>query len=297
MLSIAIAVVAGAGLSFGLWSVMAPVFSHPTLARTNVHGRPVPTAGGVVLVLVVPVWLAILTLDTAFGADVLPSGSHHGMLAALTAVLGFGVLGLIDDLLGDGSSRGFRGHLGAMRRGELTTGAIKLVGGGVVALIVVSQSRSYEGRPGWLLIDAALVALAANLANLLDRAPGRVTKVATISALVLVLVAPTEALVDDVSDPNFWRHPPVATMLVIGAALGVMVPELRERMMLGDAGANVVGAALGLGVVSAVGTTARLVVLGALVVLNLASERISFSRVITATPGLRQFDQWGRARE
>jgi hypothetical protein len=38
----------------------------------------------------------------------------------------------------------------------------------------------------------------------------------------------------------------------------------------------------------------RDVVLVVLVLLNLASERVSFSRVIDATPGLRHFDRFGR---
>ena len=42
---------------------------------------------------------------------------------------------------------------------------------------------------GRLLADGALVALAANLGNLLDRAPGRTTKVALVAFVVLVLGA------------------------------------------------------------------------------------------------------------
>lgn len=64
--------------------------------------------------------------------------------------------------------------------------------------------------------------------------------------------------------------------------------------MLGDAGANVVGAALGLGVVLACSPGARNAVLLVVAALNLVSERVSFSRVIAATPPLRAADRWGR---
>ena len=67
---------------------------------------------------------------------------------------------------------------------------------------------------------------------------------------------------------------------MLGAGAGLLVPDLRERCMLGDAGANVLGAAVGLGVVLACSPGVRLVVLAVVVALNLASEVVSFSRVI-----------------
>ena len=67
--------------------------------------------------------------------------------------------------------------------------------------------------------------------------------------------------------------------------------------MLGDAGANVLGAALGLGVVLACSPTTRTIVLVVVALLNLASERISFSRGIIAAAGrpCEAADRWGRA--
>jgi hypothetical protein len=87
----------------------------------------------------------------------------------------------------------------------------------------------------------------------------------------------------------------LAIASVIGAAAGLLGADLRERLMLGDTGANVLGAVIGLGVVLETSRAVRTVVLIGLVVLNLASERVSFSRVIAATPGLRQLDDLGRA--
>ena len=64
--------------------------------------------------------------------------------------------------------------------------------------------------------------------------------------------------------------------------------------MLGDAGANVLGAVLGLGVVITCSPGVRTVVLVLVAALNLASEWVSFSRVIAAVPPLRAADRWGR---
>jgi UDP-N-acetylmuramyl pentapeptide phosphotransferase/UDP-N-acetylglucosamine-1-phosphate transferase len=64
--------------------------------------------------------------------------------------------------------------------------------------------------------------------------------------------------------------------------------------MLGDTGANVLGAVLGFGLVVTApfaGRVAAVVVLG---LLNVASEVISFSSVIDRVPPLRWVDRAGR---
>jgi UDP-N-acetylmuramyl pentapeptide phosphotransferase/UDP-N-acetylglucosamine-1-phosphate transferase len=82
--------------------------------------------------------------------------------------------------------------------------------------------------------------------------------------------------------------------VVVGATAGLLVPDLRERLMLGDAGANVLGATLGLGVVLTTGTTVQLAVVAVLLALNLVSERVSFSRVIDQVGPLHALDRLGR---
>jgi hypothetical protein len=64
--------------------------------------------------------------------------------------------------------------------------------------------------------------------------------------------------------------------------------------MIGDTGANVLGAVLGLACVLEVGRGARNVILVALIAANLAAEFISFSRVIDRVPVLRALDLLGR---
>ena len=133
---------------------------------------------------------------------------------------------------------------------------------------------------GRLLADAALVALAANLGNLFDRAPARTTKVALVAFALLVLLSGAEPQLAGVA-------------AVVGAGAGLVVPDLRERLMLGDAGANVLGGGAGPGrraVVLLRVPPRRLVVVAAL---NLVSERVSFSKVIGQTPPLRAFDMLG----
>ncbi|HET7761771.1 MAG TPA: hypothetical protein VFL46_05370, partial [Phycicoccus sp.] len=128
------------------------------------------------------------------------------------------------------------------------------------------------------LVAGGVVAGAANLANLLDLRAGRALKATVLAALPVLASAeggPTAAA-------------------AVGAALGVIGPDLAGRSMLGDTGANAAGALLGTALVSRAGRRGRLAALAVLAALTLASERVSFTAVIESTPGLRELDAWGR---
>ena len=70
--------------------------------------------------------------------------------------------------------------------------------------------------------------------------------------------------------------------------------QIAGRTMLGDTGANSAGALLGTAIVAQSSPAARAGVLAALIALTLASEKVSFIRVIESTPVLRTLDAWGR---
>ena len=131
----------------------------------------------------------------------------------------------------------------------------------------------------------ALVALSANLANLLDRAPGRTAKVAV--GWWTVLLIGTLLLGEVAMEAMVWTTIPVA------AVVGVLRYELREQLMLGDTGVNPLGASLGLGTVVLVPAVTEWVVLAVVAALNIASERISFSAVIDSVAPLRRLDRMG----
>ena len=272
---IAALVLGVAGGAIG-WSLMRETFAAPLFLRTNVRGAEVPVGVGVLLPVVLVAAAAVLVLGDRLEWFSLDDGALRTAVAAAT---GFGLLGLLDDLGGDASSKGFAGHLRALGRARLTTGAVKLFGGGAVAVLVASAGS--DERPGRLLLDAALIALAANLANLLDRAPGRVAKVALAAAVPVALAAGVD---ERLAGP----------VVVVGATLALLWPDLREQLMLGDTGANVLGATLGLAVVLTTAASTRTIVLVVVLALNLLSERVSFSRVIDRTPPLRAVDRLGR---
>lgn len=272
--------VLGAAAAFAIWVGMQPVFGRPVFSRQNYRGVTLPTAVGLVIPLAVVATSAALTLLTTLGwRPDRPGLAALGL--TVTATLGFGLLGVLDDVAVDQGASGYRGHVAALARGRLTAGSLKMVAGPAVAILVVAPVSNDSAVR--LLADGALVALSANLANLFDRAPGRVAKVSLLMAAVLVGVT--------AAAPTL-----LGLAVVSGAALALLVPDLRERMMLGDAGANPLGATLGLATVLTVSPVARTWVLVAVLALNLVSERVSFSRVIDRVAPLRALDRMGRER-
>jgi UDP-N-acetylmuramyl pentapeptide phosphotransferase/UDP-N-acetylglucosamine-1-phosphate transferase len=265
------------------WVLLAPSFGAEVFTRHNYRGRRLPTAAGLVVSLAILAAAAATELAVAAGAE--PDDALLiGLRLVLVAALGFALLGLLDDLTVGEESGGFTSHLRWLLRGRLTTGTVKLFGGAAVALVVVAlASPTGDGAPGWgrLLTDGALVALAANLGNLLDRRPGRAIKATLVAFGGLIVAVGAEPELAGVA-------------FAVGGAAGLLVPDLRERLMLGDTGSNVLGAVLGLGVVITASPGVRIGVLVAVAVLNLLSERVSFSRVIDRVLPLRAFDRFGR---
>ena len=263
--------------------VVPDLLRAPALVRANFRGATVVTGGGLLVVLAV-----LLVEGGRVGFAALGAGKDPGLDGTrplvLFACVGFCLLGLldeVDDLLASGDDHGFRGHARAIAQGRVTTGMVKLVAGAALALVIAAVPGPESG--GRLLVDAALIALAANLANLFDRAPGRALKIGLVAWIPLAVIAAGDAF-------------GIAIAPVIGASHVILPDDLGERIMLGDAGANVLGAVLGLGVVLETSVTMRVVVAIVLLVLNAASEWVSFGRVIEQVPFLRTLDQLGRRK-
>ena len=270
----------GGLVGWALWRALGPLFDDALFTRENHRGASVPTAVGLVLALAaVLVTGAAVVADSAGVVDIGPLSAHSAVLAVAA---GLALLGLVDDLAGTGTDgRGFRGHLVALAGGRLTTGGVKLLGGGALALAVCAPVSG--GGAARLVVDASLVALAANLGNLFDRAPGRSVKVGAFAFVALALATGLPAALAGVA-------------VVVGAALALLPGDLHERLMLGDTGANALGGVLGLGVVVATAPVVRLGVLVVVVALNVAGELVSFSRIIDDLAPLRALDRAGRRR-
>ena len=245
------------------------------LMRTNVSGRQVPAVLGGPVAVATLTALACLALVGALGWEPARLAETGAAAAVVTVVMA--IAGGWDDRRGDESSRGFKGHLKALRRGRVTGGILKIAAGLVAGL--AAAALLFPGDLFAATATALLVPLGANTINLFDRAPGRAGKV------VLLVATPLMAL--------GGIHWAIAAAGAIGALLACLPLDLGERAMLGDAGANPLGALLGLGLAASLGG-ARWVAVALLVAMNLASERRSFSAAIASTPWLHRLDQLGR---
>ncbi|WP_433078032.1 hypothetical protein ACQP1P_36165 [Dactylosporangium sp. CA-052675] len=240
-------------------AVLGALRGHPKLARTNFRGRGVSLAGG-----------PALAAGATAGAIV-----HRPEHAAASAIagLGSGAVGLYDDLVGgrpEHAAKGFRGHLGALREGRVTSGLVKIAGVGVAGLAAAAllpRKRAVD-----VVLGAGVIAGAANLFNLLDLRPGRAIKAGIAVGTPLGASGP------------------------LGAAGALLPADLDEEIMLGDAGANALGALLGVAYTARTGTLGRLAALAGIVALTAASEKVSFTKVIEANPVLNRIDQWGRRK-
>jgi UDP-GlcNAc:undecaprenyl-phosphate GlcNAc-1-phosphate transferase len=218
--------------------------------------------------------------DHASGGDVWPAiGAPVGIAGIALYVLGVAVLGLIDDLVGAGDERGWRGHARATAAGGFSPGFLKAAGAAGLALFVLAGSALDTGD---YLLAAAVLVLATNFFNLLDLRPGR-----SLKALVLVAAGLTIGSMD---------LDPLLQLGLFAGPLIVLLPfDLRERGMLGDTGSNVAGAVAGLWLVLTLDTTGLVIALAVIGTATIYGEFRSISRLIERTPGLRHLDSLGRS--
>jgi UDP-GlcNAc:undecaprenyl-phosphate GlcNAc-1-phosphate transferase len=273
----------GFALSFALAAVVTGPWLadmlRAGLARENYRGRRVAFPAGAVLVACSLIALAPLAiLDDRADLDLLDPDLRRWAVYAL----GVALLGLIDDARGGGTvastPRGWRGHARAIASGRFSTGAIKAVG----ALALAAYATSGLGHRDFAYVaDLALLLLTTNLFNLLDLRPGRVEKVFVALLAALCIGA--------------WTALPLELLgIFIGPVLVCAAFTLRERAMLGDTGANLVGALAGVSLLVTLGQNGRYVALGIVVALNLYGEFRSISRTIEGVPLLRSLDSLGR---
>lgn len=274
------------------------------LSRTNFRGVKLPTAAGVVFApAFLLVWLVVVdhaVRHFSVEGRLLTSQFHAlrlGFDTMLILVLGFCLLGLFDDVAGDTKARGFKGHFSAALRGDITTGLVKAILGLLVALValhpVLATRASFGFKDyGILVLNAAVVALTANFFNLLDRRPGRALKVFfPVLALCAGLTLRYGVLPLVPYQPLYLYVAPALSVAAV--ALVLFYGDLREKFMLGDAGSNVLGAVIGLGLVFGTSFWWRAGVLVILLVLNAVSEKFSFTDIISSNRALSWIDSLG----
>ena len=362
--ALALVAVAGALTTAALWRLTGSKMQRERWMRANYRGEQIVATSGLLVVAVGAVgaaavafmacrasgWFAyssaltdlerIAEIEDAGSLDLIPvdafrnptTAAATGAVAAVLALLVFGLLGFRDDTREDVTAGGFVAHFGrSWRQRRLTTGAQKALGGGAAALactqiVLFGNVGSLWNGDGWrdgyavmrslravvigshdswafvpLLRGALIVALSANVLNLLDRVPGRASKAAL--AWWLCGLVPF-ALSDPAWPQGFhyasvvsaglaWQTPALWAAGAVGASVGLLRSELHELHMQGDTGVNATGAVLGLATVAMASGTVEWALLGVFVALNACSERWSFSTAIDSVPPLRWLDRLG----
>ena len=228
----------------------------------NYLGEEVPTAMGIVILFAV---LGGLFFINCLGYATTPVVQEQGTWLALVCLAG-----LIDDLLGDKEDRGFRGHLCALYRGRLTTGMTKV-------FIIALAALLYSLPISWVsLLEGGVLVLSVNLFNQLDLRPGRCLKA------FLILFG------------GFAMAGNITAAAGCGACLGLLPGDLQADFMLGDTGANLVGALAGLAILSALPCLWQSVALALLILGNVLGEIFSFNRFIEKSKILLWLDHLGR---
>lgn len=198
-------------------------------------------------------------------------------LLVLFTVAAFTCLGLIDDVWGDRKASGLAGHLQNLVRGRLTTGALKAAGGLAAAALISALAAP---RP-LILLNTFVIALSANAVNLLDLRPGRAGKGFILPAGIFLCAA--------------WGRPEMLFLcFFLGCALAYLKVDLKAKAMLGDTGANPLGAVLGVGAVRALNEPCLVLYLTALIFFHLLAERYSLTEIIAKIRILNYLDRLGR---
>jgi UDP-GlcNAc:undecaprenyl-phosphate GlcNAc-1-phosphate transferase len=271
-------------LPFVLALLAAAVLAHPLLhalsegghVKTNFRGRSVAFPFGVLSLA--GALLALIPLALVQRLEV-AEVFHPETLAVALYATGVAFLGLVDDTLA-GQPRGWRGHARAVLQMRFSTGALKALGSLGLALYVTSYVEPSTGR--WLLASAVLV-LATNAFNLLDLRPGRATKVFVLLGAGLTI--------GTASVRPLW-----ALGLFAGPALVAGLYDLRERAMLGDTGANLLGALAGMWLVLSLSSWGQAIALAILAVVTVYGELRSITELVERMPLLRGLDSWGVPR-
>lgn len=186
-----------------------------------------------------------------------------------------GVTGFLDDLEGDGNARGLRGHFDHLKKGILTTGIIKVF---VISISAFLLALKLNESLWEVLIDTGIIVFMTNLLNLLDLRPGRSIKFFILISVLMI------------NRGSFLYYLPYFI-----AFLFYLPFEMKEKMMLGDCGANLLGFILAFNIVLKSENYILLLSFFILaLILNILSESRSFSSIIKNNPVLNWIDSLGR---
>ncbi|MDR5658174.1 glycosyl transferase [Serpentinicella sp. ANB-PHB4] len=235
----------------------------------NYRGELVPCCMGVVYPLVTII--TFLFLISTSNQNIVIT------LCFLFSIIAMSFIGLLDDLMGDRTSLGFKGHLRACIKGDITTGFLKLIFGGLVAVVVsLILSNCYYS----IFINAIIIALSCNFINLMDLRPGRALKIIIIILAIFILTAESNL------KPYIY--------IILGFAITYFPQDIKGLSMMGDVGSNSLGVSIGIIMSISYSLNARIVIMIFLLLMHIITERYSLTKIIEGNSILNFLDKLGQ---
>jgi UDP-N-acetylmuramyl pentapeptide phosphotransferase/UDP-N-acetylglucosamine-1-phosphate transferase len=238
---------------------------------SNYRNKEIPSIGGIVFIPIILVSITFLIMNHTI--------QYQEYIRYLFIVCCMGIIGLLDDLIGEKSIKGIKNHIMSFFRGKLTTGFIKASTGGFIAIIIsyMESANIVEA-----IINFCVIIFFTNTLNLFDLRPGRSTKILIVTALPLVLLNLSQ----------IYRTVPL--IIIVIAAMIYLYYDLNEKCMLGDVGSNIFGITLGYYSVQLLNNDIKLIIIILLAFLNILSEKKSLTEIISKSRILSFLDNIGR---
>ncbi|MFA5384958.1 MAG: hypothetical protein WC364_09905 [Eubacteriales bacterium] len=237
--------------------------------KPNYSGDCIPAAAGLIFFMISP-FVAFMYLCFY--------NNTRDTLVFFVMVASFAFLGFIDDVWGSREVGGLAGHFKVLLfKKELTTGALKALGGFFVSLL----AALVFDFSWWVFVYALVIAMSANMINLLDLRPGRAGKGFILIAVFLLILG--------------WKQENLFFLIaLLGGLLAYLKTDLKARAMLGDSGSNSLGAVLGITAMWVLDKPVLLIYLLVLAVFHLLSEKYSVTKIISGNRLLDYLDRLGR---
>lgn len=237
--------------------------------KENYKGESIPNSMGIIFVFnILSVSPLLLIIES--------KSTYPQILIFVLGIFVMGFAGLIDDFMGGKDVKGFKGHIKMLIKGKFTTGGLKAVFGGLIAILV--SLIVFENTADFF-INIILISLFTNFINLLDLRPGRALKT------FLILSVPLLVFLN-----NIFKS---IILSSIGASLAYLPYDIKGKSMLGDIGANSLGITLGIAA-TAFPLNIKIAIVIFLAAANLYSEKYSISTLICGNKILNFIDELGR---
>lgn len=246
------------------------LISHKLLIK-NYRGEFIPANTGIIFPFVL--------LNTFLFMSVFFTIDFDAVVLLLGLKSFFAIFGLLDDLNSD-RQKGLFGHIYLfIFKGIVSSGLVKACLG-----IITSAFFSLAFNRNWdihILVDTLIIALTANLINLLDVRPGRAAKGIVFLSFGLLFI--------QFNYEMFVIIYPVLIMITV-----YISGDIKEKFMMGDVGANAIGSFVGGISVIFLSFKLKILFLLFLIFFHILTEYVPFSKIIEKSKMLSAIDKLGR---